>query len=108
LRGSRIDNPSGRNPHRHRLEPMDTVRVDTLRVARHLDHGEALQDFFPQDAKLQFRHAVAHTAMDSKPERRMLAWPLAIDDHPVRFCYSLGIAVAGAVGDAQGRLVLEA
>ena len=49
------------------------------RLSHHLDPVKPREDLFPEDTQLHLGDAVAHAAMDTKPERNMMAGALTVD-----------------------------
>ena len=66
-----------------RIAPHE-IGVDALGLARDLDAAEAFEDFFPENAQLQFREPVADAAMDAEAEGEMLARTRPVDDELLR------------------------
>src|SRR6185437_11865736 len=85
---------SGRDAYRQMRDAVHEARVQTLRRPDHLDHGEAPQDFLPQQFQLQLGEAVANATMDAEAEGQMLARALAVDDELVGPLDRLLVAIA--------------
>src|ERR1700743_2042418 len=86
--------PSRGDAHRQGLIAFDEARIHPLGLVHHLNLGEALEDFFPDDLQLQLRKPHADAAVNAETERQMRARPRAIDDEFVRALDRLLVAVA--------------
>ena len=60
------------DPHRHRADAADEIRIKPLRRARRSRSEDRAEDLLPEDPDLLLGEPVADAAMDAGPEREML------------------------------------
>ena len=76
------------------FDASDEVVGDAGNVADDFDFFVALLDFFPQNAQWHFRQAVAHTAVNTKAKRNMLARIRTVDNQTIGVVEHIFVTIA--------------
>src|SRR6185503_2321604 len=85
------------DPHRHRTDAADEIRIEPLHRTCDVEAQVALQDLLPENTQLLLGKPVADTAMDARAKGKMLPHLRPIDDELVSAFDLVVVAIAGDV-----------